>query len=212
LRRHVRAIQDGHAPHAIWEVGSLEPGLDLADTAPSGFVPAADEVSGLSVPWGRLAYPFVFRTTHAAPGPPPAAISLFTTAPVDRGIEVSVSVTPHEPGVIVAFVAPEGRAPARSNLPGILRRGRWTATYVAPPRAGVSWRASFAQTLPNPRADIGVAVIVPWSEHPPAWLPQERSVWTGTATWVLTVPTEPNAEAASRQVAALGRRSGPRGR
>jgi hypothetical protein len=202
LRRHVRMIQDGDAPQAIWEVGSVEPGLDLADNAPHGFAPAGADAPGLSVPWGRLTYPFVFRATFAAAGPAPAAISYFRSAALDRGMELSVAVVPRQAGVIVTFVAPEGSAPARSNLPGIVRRGRWTATYVAPPQAGVSWRASFGQPLPNAR-DVRVAVTVPWSAHPPAWLPQERSVWTGAATWVLTIPPDADAGASSTQPGGL---------
>jgi hypothetical protein len=185
LRRHVRMIQDAAAPQAIWEVGSVEPGLDLADNAPHGFVPVQDEAPGLSIPWGRLTFPFVFRTTAPAPGPAPAVIGNFTTAVVDQGIETSVTVTAQRPGVIVTFVLPGTLAPARSNLPGSVRRGRWSATYVAPPPDGVSWRASFGRVLPNGLDDLRVVVSLPWSAHPPEWLPQERSVWSGTAAWVL---------------------------
>ncbi|MGB2717542.1 MAG: M28 family peptidase [Vicinamibacterales bacterium] len=188
LRRHVRMIQDGAAAQAVWEVGSVEPGLDLGDDAPRGFMPVSDEAAGLGIPWGRLTFPFVFRTTAAAPGPPPATISNFTSAVLDQGVEASVTVTPQQPGVIVTFVLPETIVPARSNLPGIIRRGRWSATYVAPPPDGVSWRASFARMLPNGLDGLRIVATLPWGEHPPAWLPQDRSVWSGAATWVLTPP------------------------
>jgi hypothetical protein len=188
LRRHVRVIQDGNAAQAVWEIGSVEPGLDLADGAPHAFMPVSGEASGLSVPWGSLTFPFVFRATLAAAGPPPAAITNFTTAALEHGTEVSLAVTPQQPGVVVTFVAPGGLVPARSNLPGATRRGRWSATYVAPPAEGVSWRASFAQSLPDAAGSLRVVAILPWGEHPPAWLPQERSVWTGTAAWVLVPP------------------------
>ena len=188
LRRHVRMIQDGGAAQAIWEVGSVEPGLDLGEDAPRGFIPVSDEAAGVGIPWGRLTFPFVFRTTAAAPGPPPASISHLTSAVLDQGIEASVTVTPRQPGVMVTFVLPETIVPARSNLPGIIRRGRWSATYVAPPPEGVSWRASFAGMLPNGLDGLRIVATLPWGEHPPAWLPQDRSVWSGAATWVLTPP------------------------
>lgn len=198
LRRHVRMIQDGAAAQAIWEVGSVEPGLDLGDDAPRGFTPAADEVSGSGIPWGRLTFPFVFRTAAAAAGPPPASISQFTRAALDQGIETSVTVTPRQPGVIVTFVLPETIVPARSNLPGIVRRGHWSATYVAPPPEGVSWRASFARVPPDGLDSLRIVATLPWGERPPAWLPQARSVWSGEAAWVLTPPAPIEAAAPLR--------------
>jgi hypothetical protein len=198
LRRHVRVIQDSTAAQAIWEVGSVEPGLDLADDAPSGFMPVTTEAAGLSIPWGRLTFPFVFRTAADAPGPAPATINNFTSAVLDQGIETSVTVTAQRAGVIVTFVAPERVVPARSNLPGVIRRGRWSAMYVAPPPEGVSWRASFAGTVPGLVDGLRVVATVPWSEHPPAWLPQERSVWSGGATWVLALPQRTSASEGRR--------------
>ena len=188
LRRHVRVIQDDGAAQAVWEVGSVEPGLDLGDNAPPGFVPANDEARGLGIPWGRLTFPFVFRTTATPFGPAPAAITSFSTAPLDQGAEITATVVPQQPGVFVTLVLPEAVVPARSNLPGIIRRGRWSSTYVAPPADGVSWRASFARLPAHAVEGVRVVVTLPWSEHPPLWLPKDRSVWTGAATWVLTPP------------------------
>ena len=209
LRRHVRAFHDANLPQAIWEVASVEPGLDLGDNAPQGFVPATDEAAGLSIPWGRLTFPFVFRTAGMPHSPPPASISSFTTSSLNEGVEIAVSVTPQQAGIFVTFVLPENVVPARSNLPGIVRRGRWSATYVAPPPDGVSWRASFARVLPNAPETLRVVVTLPWSEQPPQWLPQERAVWSGAATWVLT-PRRPEVLMAAparieRQVAAGSR-------
>src|SRR6185295_6061948 len=53
LRRSVRVMQTPDAP-ATWEVGSTEPGLDLAPDAPAGWVPSSG-VAPAGVPWGRLA-------------------------------------------------------------------------------------------------------------------------------------------------------------
>jgi hypothetical protein len=193
LRRHARVIQEAGGTSAIWEVGSVEPGLDLAENAPAGFVPAEGSVPA-TIPWGRLTFPFVFRATTAPLGPAPASVVSFTTASLDQGVEASITVVPQVPGVTVSFVLPPDLAPARSNLPGVIRTGRWTATFVAPPADGVSWRASFARTEPSALGAVRVVARVPWGMQPPAWFPQERSVWQGGAAWVLAMPPVATAE------------------
>ena len=62
LRRHARVLVDSGATSATYEVASVEPGLDLDTSAPAGWHRVVDTPSG-SVPWGRFAHPFVFRTT-----------------------------------------------------------------------------------------------------------------------------------------------------
>ncbi len=190
LRRYLRAIQDGDAANAVWEVASTEPGLDLESGAPGGWVPATD-APAVSVPMVRWPFAFVFRTRGPALGPAPAHITAFTQTPVERGVEVTATVVPSQPGVTVTFVAPAGQKPARSNLPGIVRNGRWSATYVAPPADGVVWRAYFGTTDPSPFAATRMVVTsgrIPggtgWQSLP-AWLPQERTVWGANAAWIL---------------------------
>jgi hypothetical protein len=184
LRRYARALQEADGTSAIWEVASVEPGLDLAEGAPAGFAPAAD-AAAVSVPWGRLSHPFVFRTTSIPLGPPPARVAGFTTNVLDQGTEASISVIPQEPGVSIAFVLPPGLAPARSNLPGEVRGGRWVARFAATPPEGITWRGSFAKVGPDRLGAIQVTAWQAWGTRPPPWLPQERAVWSGGATWVL---------------------------
>jgi hypothetical protein len=187
LRRHARALQDGDAPSAVWEVGSVEPGLDLGNGAPGGFTPAGPDPAEASIPWGRLTHPFVFRTTGPPLGPAPAAIVSQTTAAAPGGSELAITVVPRATDIVVAFVLPQGVMPARSNLPGVVRAGRWTAAFAAPPPEGITWRASFAAP-PDAAAGARVVARRPWGAAPPAWLPQDRSVWTGSASWILTPP------------------------
>ena len=146
-RRVVRALQTGTEAATTWEVGSTEPGLDLSTDAPAGWTLVSTAPTG-GVPWGRLAYPFVFRTTTPSIGPAPVEIAQATLLPVAGGLELSVAVVPREPGLTVSFVLPAGVTPARHNLPGVVRLGSWTATYVAIPADGVSFRASFNTTDP----------------------------------------------------------------
>jgi hypothetical protein len=187
LRRHARAFQEAAGTSAIWEVASVEPGLDLRESAPAGFT-RVDGSPPAGTTWGRLQYPFVFRATTPALGPPPAAVSTFSTTVLEQGSEAAITVVPQVPGVTISFILPPQLVPARSNLPGEVRAGRWTATFVAPPPEGVSWRASFTRTPPAALDAIVVTAFVPWGMQPPSWLPQELAVWSGGATWTLSRP------------------------
>jgi hypothetical protein len=190
LRRYVRAVQAGDGA-AIWEVASIEPGLDLAEGAPSGWAPQAGiPLTVTDVPMGVPRHPFVFRTTGPSLGPAPVAIGAFTLEPVAAGTEVAVSVVPRQPGLAVSFVLPAGVQPARSSLPGVLRQGRWTATYVAVPPEGIAFRASFGSSAVARLREIRIVATATGLNHPawtaPAWLPHERVVWTADANWVLS--------------------------
>ena len=63
LRRAARAVQEGDGP-AIWDVGSVEPGVDLGEGAPPGWMPAAHGADGY-VPFGA----FRIRSSFARPDP-----------------------------------------------------------------------------------------------------------------------------------------------
>ena len=58
--------------------------------------------------------------------------------PLPEGTRVTLSVVPTQPGVAVTFVLPAGVTPARTSLPGIVRNGRWIATYIAVPTDGIA--------------------------------------------------------------------------
>lgn len=194
LRRHVRALQNPDAANATWEVGSVEPGLDLAGHAPSGWAPAAAAVE-TSIPWGRLTFPFVFRAAGPPLGAPPATITSWSAVKVAGGTEAVVNVVPSEAGVAVAFVLPAGIEPARSNFPGIVRLGQWTATFIAPPPEGIAWRASFTGVEPAALERLEVVgrmprfALGPGPQGLPDWLPQENAVWSSAASWRLSLPS-----------------------
>jgi hypothetical protein len=199
LRRVVRAVQEADGGSATWEVASVEPGIDLEAGAPAGWAPARTAPPA-TVPWGRLPHPFVFRTSGPALGPPPAVVTRLEVQPVEGGTDLSVAVMPREPGLTAAFVLPPGLTPARSNLPGLPRLGRWTAVYVALPAAGVEFHASFRDATPERLRDLRVAVTshgfpggAGW-QRLPAWLPQERAVWSAAATWIVPAGAAPGIE------------------
>jgi hypothetical protein len=190
LRRHARVMIEPGGSSATYEVGSVEPGLDLDAGAPPGWYRATDTPTG-SVPWGRFTLPFVFRTSAPAPGAAPAVVSGFSLTPVSAGTELAMTIVPQSPGLTVVFVLPRGVQPARSNLPGVMVRDQWQATFVALPPEGVTWRASFSKgkdsQLGNARA-IVISHRYPggtgWQSLP-GWLPQDHAVWSLTAAWVL---------------------------
>jgi hypothetical protein len=190
LRRFVRALQEAHSPAATWEVASVEPGLDLAPDAPGEWTLTGGEPAQASIPWGRYSFPFVFRAPGPSLGPPPASIGSFEVKPLADGSQLSITVIPREAGLLVSFVLPAGVTPARSSLPGAVRLGRWTATFVAVPAEGIAWEASL-RAPPAALQDVKVAVTSPrfpggagW-QGLPAWLPQDTVVWSSNATWVL---------------------------
>jgi len=192
-RRYFRVLTEPSAATATFEVGSQEPGLDLDASAPGGWYRATD-VPKTTVPFGRFGLPYVFRTTAPSPGPSPAAVTGFTLKQIAAGTEVTMTITPQAPGLSAAFMLPEGVLPSRSNLPGIVVRGRWRAAFIAVPAEGITWRAAFKSGVES-RLPSTQAVI--WStrfpggggwQSLPAWLPQERVVWDVNLAWILSPP------------------------
>jgi hypothetical protein len=190
LRRRVRAVQPASGGGAVWEIGSIEPGLDLGAGAPEGWMPASGPMPQ-GLPGAALNYPFVFRTIGPALGPAPLAVPTFDVKPAEGGVDLDATLVPREPGLMVTIVLPPGLKPARVNLPGVERGGRWTATYVAVPADGLVFRASFARITPEALRETDV-MVTSWRfpdgtgwQGLPSWAPQERMVWTGSATWQL---------------------------
>lgn len=189
LRRHIRALQEPDN-RTIWEITSLEPGIDLGPGAPPGWTRVTNAAPA-SVPWGRFRDPFVFRTTGIPLGPVPADIAGFTITPFEGGSEASVTIVPRRRSLAVSFVLPAGLTPLTSTFPGAARLGQWTATFIAPPSEGIAWRATFRAADAARLRDLRVAVTDSgfpdgqgWQRLLP-WLPQEHTVWSATATWVL---------------------------
>ena len=195
LRRDIRVFQDDTAAQSLWQIGANEPGLDLAAGAPGNWTPGRTDAQ-TTIPRASLRNPFVYSGTAEPLGAAPAQITSFAVQEVAGGLELSIAVTANEPGVSVAFVLPAGVTPARSSLPGVVRFGRWTAVYIAPPSEGIAFRASFSGQSRERLAEARVAITSPrlpggagWQSLPP-WLPQEHTVWTARATWVLPNPVE----------------------
>ena len=182
LRRTARYVSEvpGGTPAdtAFWEIGGVEPGLDLGNGAPSGWA-AAREQARTSVPLPPLAYPFVFRRT-LDPGeprePPPAEV----TRGVGPAGAVTLRVLPYEPGLSAVFVLPD--RPVRASHPGTYRRGRWAARYDAIPTEGMEFTATLKA---GDRADAARVVLLRTGGRLPFWLAPDRTAWETTAVWIV---------------------------
>ncbi len=190
LRRQVRFVQDGVTGFALWEVGADEPGIDLGPGSGVDWLPARGAPRA-AVRLRALPQPFVFRGETAAAWPPPAVV---TAARVARSqdVELTVTVTPREPGLTVAFVLPAGVTPLGANLPGRTGPdGRWTAAFVSPPDEGLELHAFFD---PSAAAALAGTTVVltsitlpgqPLGARLPDWLTTDRTAWHSRAVYVV---------------------------
>jgi hypothetical protein len=183
LRREARYVHDAERGRAFLEVASLEPGLDGGTGTPSGWA-AATDAAPVSLPLPRLSFPFVYRGPAEASTAPANATLTF-----DAGTAtITVQITPDEPALDATIVMPDGVRPTASNLPGLVRRGRWMARVAGLPPEGVAWTA----TLPAGRRADGLKVVIVRHGLPgaaagavPAWLASDRSVWATWSMWVV---------------------------
>ena len=174
---------------AIWEVGSIEPGLDLGEGAPRGWTPVSGRAAGVGAV-APLPHPFVFRADRPSAGPGADRDRLAHVEPLADGTELSVTVVPREPGLAVSFVLPPGCRAGRSNLPGVRRRTAGRPPTSRRRRRASLFRASFAA---DDREALRLRIVATDVHRPPAgarlarppWLPQERTAWTAEATWIV---------------------------
>jgi hypothetical protein len=149
----------------------------------------------LSVRSRALPFPFVFRAEVPPTGAAPGSVS----ARLVRGlwaVDLEILAVPAEPGAAVAFIFPPGIVPLQSNLTGVVRNTSWTATYVAPPAAGIAFRGTFRASDADLLATARVAFRTSrlpggagWQTLAP-WLPQDRTVWEASATYLVPLTIE----------------------
>ncbi|HEX2443795.1 MAG TPA: M28 family peptidase [Vicinamibacterales bacterium] len=183
LRREARYVHDAASGRASLEVASLEPELDIGTGAPSGWAAVSDPPPA-SLPLPSLSFPFVYRGP-ADPNPAPASASLTFD---EATMTMTLRITPSEPALDVTIVMPDGVRPIASNLPGLVRRGRWMARWAGLPAEGIAWTA----TLPAGRRAGGLKVVIVRHGLPgaaggavPAWLTSDRSVWKTWSVWIV---------------------------
>jgi len=190
--RSAAYVNDLPGKRALWVVGGNEP--------PDGGMPAPPTAR----PWHpveggiRTSYPidiqgpFLLAREGAEAVAPPAVVRGVVRSRGD-GIEFEVTAVPLRPLLAVVFGTPAGVTPLQASLPGVVRRGRWSAAFLAPPPEGVSLRARFRT------ADLAAAralrVLVVATGLPggsgwqglPSWLPAERSAWIARSVFIVPV-------------------------
>jgi hypothetical protein len=132
----------------------------------------------------------VFHTKVEATWQIPGAVSM-RTGPIGDAVEFTVSVMPSQRGVAATFVMPPGLTPSRPNLPGVVTRGYWMATFGAVPPQGTAFHA-FVPAAQSDRLSQ-VRVMLRTSKLPggdgwqglPGWLLQDRTVWTSEARYIV---------------------------
>ena len=190
LRRQVRFVQDGVTGVAFWEVAADEPGIDLGPGSGVDWLPA-DGPPRAAVRLGALPQPFVFRGETAATWPVPAEVTASRVARA-QDVELTITVTPREPGLTVTFVLPPGVTPLGANLPGRPGPdGRWTAVFVSPPDEGLELHAFFDSAAAPALAGTTVALTSvalpgqPQGSRLPDWLTADRTAWHARAIYLV---------------------------
>jgi hypothetical protein len=212
LRRSVMFVLDASTSESFWQVGSVEPGLDL-DRAPGVWKPLGAPLA-TSVPVPRLRHPFVFYSQADATEQVPGHVTMRTSS-VGNSVQFTVSVTPAVRGLAASFVMPPQLVPVRPNLPGTARSGRWVASFGAVPNPGVAFQAFVQASDEHRLRDLRVVLHTPrlpggngW-QGLPRWLPQERVVWSSEARYIVQPLQEVGPQARRTEPAPLSLRREP---
>jgi hypothetical protein len=201
LWRAAQYVADHAGNRAFWEIGGIEPGLDLdlARGAPSGWQAGRAEAPGGS-PVAPLRHPFTFRAPASLAASPVTAT--LQAAQVGDELHVRIRAVPSEPGLTLVVALPPGLAPRRASLPGVARGadGWWSAAYAAAPLEGIAFDAAFAPEAAAALGGVRVAAVgaglpggAGWLRQPP-WLGSARTVWS--ARQVHLVAPAPEAQPA----------------
>jgi hypothetical protein len=187
--RSVRYVQDAVHGRAWWEIAGMEAAPRLGQSPLSG------------VAWrpstGARSSPFIYRaeTTPFVPDPP-ATVRSRASRTADGRLALDVSIVPHDL-LVVQLELPPGVRPDESTLTGVMKDGRWSATYVAPPAAGLDVHLVFAG---RSATDFQETTVVLYTSalpnaapgrRTPAWLPNERATWRTRSEFIVSAaPTE----------------------
>jgi Peptidase family M28 len=207
--RSATYVNDLPRGHAFWVVSGNEPPdgpLRNALTRPPWY--PVDSRLPASYPL-EVPGPFLLAREAGEAVAPPALVRGIVHRAGDA-VDVEVAVVPRRPLLAVVFGMPAGVTPVQASLPGVVRQGRWRATFLAAPREGVSFRARFRTAdLPEPGAlrVIMVAAGLPggsgWQELP-SWLPAERTAWTARSVSIVPVEFRDEQARQVRQISTGG--------
>ena len=184
LRMALVAVGDGDGPRTstVLAVSGNEPAVDLGSTAPL-LTPAA------SVPElvARFTGGAPFVSLGMTPEAEPAGRGICVETPAAPGeVGLAVTVVPAVEGLQARLELPPGRVPLRSNWPGQVRGGHWSAAYVAVPPEGITFDLALAADGAGPACDGRLLLgrprpVDPASGRLPSWLTGRAS--RGISGW-----------------------------
>ncbi len=197
-RRRLRYVQDMLQQKALWEAGTSERTQTPVGTdpsAPRGWQ-ADGQAPAVSMRLSRVSGIHRYRTRATGLVAPPLD-TLSTAVAGEGGADVLVEATavPRLEGTGVAFVLPQGVQPADPSLQGVVRDGRWRATVMPAPRAGITLRLRLSAEDVARLADARIVAIVHGApggtgwQRLPSWLPQDAVVWSAESWFILPWPT-----------------------
>jgi hypothetical protein len=197
-RRRLRYVQDMAQQRALWEAGTRERTQTPAGTDPAapGDWRADEQAPAMSMRLSRVSGVHRYRTRAAGMVAPPLDARSATTAG-EGGADVllEATVVPRLDGTGVAFVLPWGVQPGDPSLPGVVRDGRWRATVMPVPPAGITVRMRLLAEDVARMSDARIVAIVHgapggigWQRLPP-WLPQDAVVWSAESWFIMPWPT-----------------------
>jgi hypothetical protein len=190
LRRYARYVQDDGTKTAMWEIGSNEPGLDVAAVPELQWTPdTAATQRALAV----SPMPWPYRFTAAAPSTETPATVTASVATIGEGAELTVTVRPHDPSARITLVLPAGMKPARANLPGIITSAnRWRSIVAPGPADGAMWRIVVPAADQARLGETGVIVesaIAPGHAPRtlPPWMPNATAAWRVRSMYLIPI-------------------------
>ena len=188
---YARARAGRRRPEPIWDVGSVEPGLDLARARPSGWTPAARGADGIACRAPTTASVRLPSRPGPASGRRRSPSPRSRVAPVAGRHRARRDGRAAQPGLAVSFVLPAGRRAGPVEPP----RRRAARPLDRDLRRAAAGRARVPREL-RPRSTPRRCATC--ASSPPPWARptaragsrrrgcrRTRTVWTADATWIV---------------------------
>ena len=180
MRLTLLSVGDGDGPRtsAVLAVEGTEPAVDLGLTAPL-LTPAVS----LPDPIARFTAGAPFVSLGVTPELPPAGrVTCVESLAASGEVGLAVTVVPIVEGLRTRLELPSGLVPLRSNWPGQVRGGRWTAAYVAVPSEGTTFNLALGADRAGRACEGRVLLrrlrpVDPVTGRVPLWVDRPGVAW-----------------------------------